>query len=327
MIPRKQLEQDAASVSFRPEMVEKALTALSLLEAFVAHPYLRERFAVKGGTAINLFYFPLPRLSVDLELNYLGSGNEKETDGERTQMIAALRAACQKTGLLLYEPRKEHNCWTWETSYRSPLVGQGGLSINLHFLFRRPLWPILLHSSQPFACRGVVSAPVTDLHELAAEKIVALFCRKVSVDLFDAHTLLEQKGLDQQRLRLGFVLFGAMNERDWRTIKVQDVSFRSEEFRTRLVPLLRKETLQDTKIETYSDRITEECRSSLAAVLPLQEQEHEFLDRLLDYGELRGELLTQDAAMVERINRHPGLTWKGETVHKRLNPPVVIPKS
>ncbi|WP_413782054.1 nucleotidyl transferase AbiEii/AbiGii toxin family protein [Anaeroselena agilis] len=37
---------------------------MNLLEGFQAHPVLRDRFALKGGTALNLFYLDVSRLSV-----------------------------------------------------------------------------------------------------------------------------------------------------------------------------------------------------------------------------------------------------------------------
>ena len=44
-----------------------------LLENFRAHPFLKHRCALKGGTALNLFLFDVPRLSVDIDLNYIAS--------------------------------------------------------------------------------------------------------------------------------------------------------------------------------------------------------------------------------------------------------------
>lgn len=43
-------------------------------------PYIakEETFALKGGTAINLFVRNLPRLSVDIDLTYLGFEGRKE---------------------------------------------------------------------------------------------------------------------------------------------------------------------------------------------------------------------------------------------------------
>ena len=37
-----------------------------------------EVFALKGGTAINLFYRDMPRLSVDIDLTYLPDGRPRD---------------------------------------------------------------------------------------------------------------------------------------------------------------------------------------------------------------------------------------------------------
>ena len=39
------------------------------------HPFLGTRMALKGGTALNLFVLDFPRLSVDIDLNYVGSSD------------------------------------------------------------------------------------------------------------------------------------------------------------------------------------------------------------------------------------------------------------
>ncbi|HXN21293.1 MAG TPA: nucleotidyl transferase AbiEii/AbiGii toxin family protein [Candidatus Dormibacteraeota bacterium] len=36
------------------------------------HSFLRNKLVLKGGTALNLFYLDLARLSVDIDLNYIG---------------------------------------------------------------------------------------------------------------------------------------------------------------------------------------------------------------------------------------------------------------
>ena len=52
--------------------LEKVIRLRQLLIEFHKHPFLQGRLVLKGGTAINLFYFDLARLSVDIDLNYIG---------------------------------------------------------------------------------------------------------------------------------------------------------------------------------------------------------------------------------------------------------------
>ena len=73
ILSRERLLTEAASTGFRPEVLEKVFQLLNLLESLRSHPFLKGRLVLKGGTALNLFYFNVPRLSVDIDLNYVGA--------------------------------------------------------------------------------------------------------------------------------------------------------------------------------------------------------------------------------------------------------------
>jgi len=137
-------------------------------------------------------------------------------------------------------------------------------------------------------------------------------------DLFDVHQLLTKLSLDRDRLRLGFVVYGAGNVRDWRTVSPGEVEFDANELRNALVPLLRSDlVLGLDDAASLGKQIVRECRQALDVVLPLSTGELEFLDRLLEHGEIRASLLTADAEMVSRISRHPLLNWKALNVRRR----------
>ncbi len=56
----------------------------------------------------------------------------------------------------------------------------------------------------------------------------------------------------------------------------------------------------------------------MAAMLPLEEHELEFLERLNGAGDVVPELLTTEPAMQAIIRDHPGLNWKALNVKKHL---------
>ena len=72
-LSKEMLEAEAGITGFRPEVFEKVHHLLNLLEAINQEEFLRDRLALKGGTALNLFLFDLPRLSVDIDLNLFKS--------------------------------------------------------------------------------------------------------------------------------------------------------------------------------------------------------------------------------------------------------------
>lgn len=60
----------------------------------------------------------------------------------------------------------------------------------------------------------------------------------------------------------------------------------------------------------------EECREALSAVLPFNDAEREFLDLLLDKGEIDSTILTADEALRNRIQQQPLLEWKAINVRQ-----------
>jgi predicted nucleotidyltransferase component of viral defense system len=69
--------------------LEKVIRLRQLLIEFRKHPFLRERLVLKGGTAVNLFYLELSRLSVDIDLNYIGQLDREEMQRERSEIVKA----------------------------------------------------------------------------------------------------------------------------------------------------------------------------------------------------------------------------------------------
>ena len=102
------LQREAAATGFRLEALEKVIRLLELLEGSRSHPYLQPRIVLKGGTAINLFVFDLPRLSVDIDLNYIGAADRATTVAERPDLERAVDAVCGRLGLGVRRIPAEH---------------------------------------------------------------------------------------------------------------------------------------------------------------------------------------------------------------------------
>ena len=58
----ERLTAEAEATGFQPELLEKTFHLLGLLNAINSHPFLRSgKLALKGGTALNLFVFDVPK--------------------------------------------------------------------------------------------------------------------------------------------------------------------------------------------------------------------------------------------------------------------------
>jgi hypothetical protein len=61
-ISKEELMQGVSETGFRPEILKKVWRLMSILDGVNTHPFLKNRLVLKGGTALNLFFFELPRL-------------------------------------------------------------------------------------------------------------------------------------------------------------------------------------------------------------------------------------------------------------------------
>jgi predicted nucleotidyltransferase component of viral defense system len=114
-----------AATGFGAEPLEKVIRLMSLLGALASHPFLKSRIVLKGGTALNLFHFEVPRLSVDIDPNYIGAVDRDSMLAERPKVEQAMQAVCSREGFTVLAFIKHsyqaprHNC------HRIPIGEEG----------------------------------------------------------------------------------------------------------------------------------------------------------------------------------------------------------
>jgi predicted nucleotidyltransferase component of viral defense system len=200
----------AKELDYKPEILEKVYRLLNSLKQIMRVPYLKERLVLKGGTALNLFCFDkTPRLSVDIDLNYIGQIDRAKMIEERQIINDAIKQIFQQNQFELYRNPNHHAGGKMVWRYPSLLGQRGNIEIDLNYMYRRPLWSYadqkpILNFGEDFAI------PVLDVHELAAGKLSALFTRQASRDLFDTHYLLTKCKMNKEKLRLSFVIYMSM---------------------------------------------------------------------------------------------------------------------
>ena len=75
-----ELRELAAATDFRPEALEKVHKILKRLDE---NELSHAQWVLKGGTALNLFYYDVPRLSVDIDINFVGVASVEELQQAR----------------------------------------------------------------------------------------------------------------------------------------------------------------------------------------------------------------------------------------------------
>jgi len=100
------LGRKARDLGFTRDAFEKMTRLTELLQYINAEPELKSILALKGGTAINLTVFCLPRLSVDIDLDFAENLTKEETSAKRERITELLGRYTANEGYVLNDKSK-----------------------------------------------------------------------------------------------------------------------------------------------------------------------------------------------------------------------------
>lgn len=185
----------------RERYVEQVRLLMRLLPVIARE----EVFALKGGSAINLFYRDLPRLSVDIDLTYLPI-EDRETslaniDQALDRIIAA--ASLENRDVRFQRIAGGGNLETRIMATR----GTTNVKIETSPVMRGTVLPPVLSkvSDAVEETFGFAEMHVLSFEDLYAGKLHAALDRQHPRDLFDVKLLYENEGLTKDLLRVFLV--------------------------------------------------------------------------------------------------------------------------
>ncbi|MBX3356341.1 MAG: nucleotidyl transferase AbiEii/AbiGii toxin family protein [Phycisphaeraceae bacterium] len=288
-----------------------------ILERLNSHPTTANQWLLKGGTALNLLHLDVPRMSVDIDLNFIGAPDREAVAAMRPAFEGALAAVCQREGSEIARAPAEHAGGKFRLRYASVLGGLQNLEIDVNYVARVP---VLGTETRPtrFPPEHPVPVATLSLKELAAGKFTALLHRTVPRDAFDAAGLLDQAPhlLEDSEFRLAFVCFMAGARRDPRGMKPRDSVPTRLALEQQLVPVLQDHGGETIDSSALHARLAASLDGVSARLLNWTTAEREFLDLLHDQGRIDAALLHPDPEMQSRIALQPMLQWKAQNVRQ-----------
>lgn len=312
---RETLQRLAGETGHQPGTLEKVLRLLDLLQEIAEDEFLGSRLALKGGTALNVFHFNLDRLSVDIDVNYVGALDRETMLAERPEVEAGLGRILAAQGYRVRRQPEEHAGGKWLAVHTSALGGQGTLEIDLNYMMRQPFFGTDRMHSVDLGERQAMGVLVVDRHELAAGKLVALLDRRAGRDLFDARRLFDWQGLNWKWIRAGMLAFGASGRNDWRLASVDNIGADLREVRQKLLMCLPYGTFaDDAALNAWIEETITFCREKAGALISYTDEEKAFLEGVLVRGEIDASLLDVESEIQERIAATPMLNWKASHV-------------
>lgn len=297
---------------FQPRTLDKVERLLDLLEEMQCHPDLRGRFAMHGGTAINLFMLDVPRLSVDIDISYVGSVSREGMLAERPFIERAIEEVGRGQGYNVSAAEGGHAGRTFVLRYRSDW-GSDHVKVDCIYMNRSPLFPICARSCP---LRPDVDVPMFEDAELAGGKVKAFFDRVKIRDLYDISNLKayfdvvgDSGGLIHKTLLYYASLSACFpNEFEGRSERFAD---RQGDLESQLLPMLH---LRD-KEPTLASLMEAAEAFTQSYVLPRDEDERLYLD-LFAKGEYRPELLFGEGDATQAAAVSPEALWKVANLKK-----------
>ena len=280
-------------------MLQQYLAQANLLTQVIPLCFESAPLALKGGTAINLFYNDLPRLSVDLDCVYVDRSVPRAAAlDEINDILRNLATDFSATGFKAFTNRSADERLT------KILVSDGNATVKIEVnpvhrgvLLYPELMPFAPKVQELFSTSEKAEIPLLARDELYAGKLVAALDRQHPRDLFDVAVLMASEGGITETMLDCFTVYLASNPRPFHEVlcgndqdirRVFEVNFKG---------------MTDVVVAVEDLELTRsQLRSGLLS--NLGEARFEFLHSLLRL-EPRWDLLP-----FEDLDQLPALRWK-----------------
>jgi predicted nucleotidyltransferase component of viral defense system len=187
-------------------------------------------FALKGGTAINLFVRDMPRLSVDIDLTYLPIRPRAESLADIDAAMKRITGQLQKA---IQGARVTSAILQPERIITKLFVQLDGAQIKIEVtpVLRGCVLEPQQRAVSPAveSAFGFAEALVVSFPDLYGGKIVAALDRQHPRDLFDVRDLLAAEGIDDQ-LRRAFIVYLLSHHRPMAEVLASPQKDISQEF-------------------------------------------------------------------------------------------------
>lgn len=225
-------------------------------------PFVAEEtcFALKGGTAINLFVRDMPRLSVDIDLTYLPLADRaaslSEIDGALRRIGA--RIADGLPGTSVHEGRLRPENTVTKLIVRREGVRREGVQIKIEVtpVLRGSVYEPELRTVSPRVEDefGFAEIQVVSFADLYAGKLVAALDRQHPRDLFDVRDLLANEGIDD-KLEKAFLVYLISHNRPMAEVLAPTRRDLSDEFMRGFLGMIEHPVTLDELVRTRENMI------------------------------------------------------------------------
>lgn len=302
------LGRKAKEIGYVRDTFEKVSRLADVLRFFENDDVLGKSLALKGGTAINLTIFDLPRLSVDIDLDF-SQNVDRETMTEQRKIITErIQKYMKANGYALSEKSKTYHALdSFVFEYQNAGGMKDNIKIEINYMLRVHILPVAKREVKLSWLDEDLSVLSVAPIEIFASKITALLNRTAPRDLYDIYNMLEFGLFDESEealLRKCVVFYSCIgSESVHEEFVFENINKMSQnQIKTDLLPVLRFSAYFDLS------HARERVIGYLKELLTLDENEIKFMSSF-DKGDYQPELLFEGEKL-ENIKSHPMAIWK-----------------
>lgn len=299
----------AGETGFIKETLEKVLRLAEILRFINSDRVLGGKLALKGGTAINLTAVELPRLSVDIDLDYAVNVSKEELSEIKISTGKRLTDYMLQDGYSLVSTREHFALTAYVFGYINCGGNRDNIKVEINYLDRCHVLPL---ESKRILTKGIVGDfDVLTLHatELYASKINALLFRATPRDLYDVYAMIEHSTISDRDLLKKCLVFYSVIAGDYSILNLDFSNIERlnyHKYKTQLRPVISRTDKFD--IEVAKTTVVEYLRN----LFVLTDCEIKFVEQMQQYV-YDPSLLFDDEQVVARIANHPAAIWRTKT--------------
>ena len=302
---KKNLTELSNRSTFIKDNLEKVLRLIDILKYINNDDYLKGKLALKGETAINLSLNNLPRLSVDIDLDYSMPIDKEELPMEKEKIKGSILHYANINGYTIKKESKEHYALhSLILSYKNNSGNPDTIKIEINYMNRIHILPlvnkmvIIENITEPF------SVLMLNQIELYSSKLNALLSRATPRDLYDVDIMIKRNVInDYDMLRKCFVFYKMISgesEVAFDITKIKNINYMKVKMQLR--PIMKKSD------PFLLEEVKQNVISFLERLLIFEESETLFMNKFND-GIFEPNIIFDDDISKSLID-HPMAKWR-----------------
>ena len=287
--------------------LEKVLRLAEILRFINNNDILKDKLALKGGTAINLLYSDLPRLSVDIDLDFAHNVDKNDMLKIRELIKEVLITHFTGEGYILSKhSRYSYALDSYVIAYTPSGGGSDNIKVEINYAMRSHILPL----EQKMLDLSVIENPFSVLTvpkiEIYAGKINALLSRDQIRDLYDTYQMITNNLLDTHEIEIlkNVVLFYRYTQNE--TLDFNDdfkSKFTRRSYVRDLLSVIKKG--DSFNLDDAINKVLEFIKS-----ITRYDENQKLFIKSIEIDIPRFDYLFEDNAMLNNAIEHPLTKWK-----------------